>query len=87
VEAWECGYISSTSVTLPLAAQTLGGGSLPVETLVGAVVGACFGTALLYTAVLLVVKFTLVLCHKRRHRSAFIIDVIDYMIDVIDYIN
>jgi len=46
--------VSSTSVTLPLAAQTMGCG-FPVGTLVGAVVGAffggpCFGAVLLYNA-------------------------------------
>jgi len=36
-------------------------------TLAGAVVGACIGTALLYTVVLLVVKFAMALWNK-RHR-------------------
>ena len=48
--------------SLPLAAQALESGSLA-----GAVVGACIGTALLYTVVLLVVKFALALWNK-RHR-------------------
>jgi len=49
--------------SLPLAAQALGCGSVA-----GAVVGACIGTALLYTVVLLVVKFARFLWSK-RHRS------------------
>ena len=53
----------SKQTLLPLAAQALGCGSL-----VGAVVGACIGTALFYTVVLLVVKFALFLWNK-RHRS------------------
>ena len=48
---------------LPPAAQAPGSGSLA-----GAVVGACIGTALLYTVVLLVVIFALLLWNK-RHRS------------------
>ena len=51
--------------SLQLAAQALESGSLA-----GAVVGACIGTALLYTMVLLVVKFALVLWNK-RHRSVW----------------
>jgi len=50
------------STSLPLAAQGLESG-----TLAGAVVGACIGTALLYTVVLLVVKFAMALWNK-RHR-------------------
>ena len=53
----------SKQTLLPLAAQALGYGSLA-----GAVVGACIGTALLYTVVLLVVIFAVVLWSK-RHRS------------------
>ena len=49
--------------SLPPAAQAPGSGSLA-----GVVVGACIGTALLYTVVLLVVIFALVLW-SRRHRS------------------
>ena len=57
----------------------MGCGSVPVGTLVGAVVGAffggaCVGAVLLYNAAPLVVTFALVLCNKRRHRSAFVID-------------
>ena len=65
-----CTYIIITSwllvypTPLPPAAQAPGSGSLA-----GAVVGACIGTALLYTVVLLVVIFALLLWNK-RHRSA-----------------
>jgi len=62
---------STTNITLPLAAQTQGRAF-------AALVAAIVGIALLCTAVLLVVKFTLVLRNKRRHRSAFLIDHIDY---------
>ena len=48
------------------AVQTLGYGSLA-----GAVVGACIGTALLYTVVLLVIIFTLAL-RRKRHRFVLI---------------
>jgi len=57
----------SKQTSLPLAAQALGCGSLAA-----AVVGACIGTALLYTVVLLVVKFAVVLWSK-RHRSVIAI--------------
>ena len=56
-------FLLSRQTSLPLAAQAVESASLA-----GAVVGACIGTALLYTVVLLVVIFVLVHWNK-SHRS------------------
>ena len=56
-------FMLSKQTSIPLAAQAVESASLA-----GAVVGACIGTALLYTVVLLAVIFALVYWNK-RHRS------------------
>jgi len=67
-QVYSCMYqhpLVSKNIT-PTAAQALESGSLA-----GAVVGACIGTALLYTVVLLVVKFALALWNKRHRLVGF----------------